>query len=221
MISAEKSFSQETAARLCLGCWTEKPVAAFSAGRSRCRACRVAETAAYRKAHPGQRKNSPETGSAYRAANREKLSAQNKIWHAKHHDEQLAKRKAWYAKNRDGQLVKMKAYHAANREKILARRKANPRKILAWRLGHEYGLSLEAYETMLTSQGGACAICRTQMKNPHVDHDHQTGNVRGLLCFRCNPAVGLFRDNAVVIRSAAEYLEKVREETTRHVETSR
>ncbi len=59
---------------------------------------------------------------------------------------------------------------------------------------------------MLASQDGLCAICRCAPAE-HVDHDHETGAVRALLCFGCNGGLGQFRDEPDVLRAAAEYVE--------------
>jgi hypothetical protein len=59
---------------------------------------------------------------------------------------------------------------------------------------------------MLEDQGGLCAICRTAPA-AHVDHDHQTGAVRALLCFNCNGGLGQFRDDPGLLHLAAFYLE--------------
>lgn len=73
-----------------------------------------------------------------------------------------------------------------------------------------YGLSPAKYYRMFDAQGGRCAICRTKFgENPrdtHVDHDHETGKVRGLLCPDCNRGLGLFRDDPVAIARALDYL---------------
>jgi hypothetical protein len=62
-------------------------------------------------------------------------------------------------------------------------------------------------DVMLLSQHGVCAICQTAPA-AHVDHNHQSGTVRGLLCFRCNAALGQLGDDPVVVRRAARYLER-------------
>jgi hypothetical protein len=75
-----------------------------------------------------------------------------------------------------------------------------------------YGITLERFETMLAGQGGRCAICRKPFPSAldtHVDHDHATGRVRGILCSACNNGLGRFRDNPAVLRRAASYLERV------------
>lgn len=58
---------------------------------------------------------------------------------------------------------------------------------------------------MLAEQDGLCAICR-EAPAEHVDHDHKTGRVRGLLCFNCNGALGQFRDRADLMLRAVAYL---------------
>ncbi|TYK45274.1 endonuclease VII domain-containing protein [Actinomadura decatromicini] len=69
-----------------------------------------------------------------------------------------------------------------------------------------YGVTEEEVEQMIAEQGGICVIClRDEPK--HVDHDHMTGLVRRVLCFKCNGALGQFEDNPERLRLAAEYLE--------------
>ena len=62
---------------------------------------------------------------------------------------------------------------------------------------------------MLEEQAGLCAICR-RAPAAHVDHDHLTGAVRALLCFNCNGGLGQFKDDPAVLRAAAEYVERHR-----------
>lgn len=75
-----------------------------------------------------------------------------------------------------------------------------------------YGMTLGDYKALLEAQGGKCAICGTT--NPgkgtrlHVDHDHTSGRVRGLLCNNCNRGIGLLQDSAEVLEHALEYLKK-------------
>lgn len=72
-----------------------------------------------------------------------------------------------------------------------------------------YGISIETYEQMLRNQEGRCAICPTldiKGKPLHVDHDHETGQVRGLLCRRCNNMLGMAGDSVEILGSAMSYL---------------
>ncbi len=81
----------------------------------------------------------------------------------------------------------------------------------------KYSLTPESYWLMLKSQNGVCAICKKEeatvnhngVRNPlGVDHCHVTGKVRGLLCSKCNPGVGIFLDSPALLRAAADYLER-------------
>jgi hypothetical protein len=74
----------------------------------------------------------------------------------------------------------------------------------------KYGLTSVEYTAMFNSQGGKCWICqqRSFRKALAVDHCHQTGRVRGLLCSRCNYGLGVFFDAPGRLRRAAEYLER-------------
>lgn len=79
------------------------------------------------------------------------------------------------------------------------------------------GITEAQYAAMLQKQNGVCAICHKpewakggkfqEVRDLAVDHDHATNAVRGLLCARCNTAIGLFLDDPIVCRLAAEYLE--------------
>jgi hypothetical protein len=69
-----------------------------------------------------------------------------------------------------------------------------------------YRMTEREVEALRASQGGVCAICRSAPA-VHVDHDHRTGEVRGMCCFSCNAALGHFKDDPAVLRRAADYLE--------------
>lgn len=76
----------------------------------------------------------------------------------------------------------------------------------------KYGITLDQYEEMLEAQDGHCAICpattpgRANRKYLYVDHDHETGKVRGLLCGNCNDGLGRFIDDIDLLASAIMYL---------------
>lgn len=73
-----------------------------------------------------------------------------------------------------------------------------------------FGLIIEDYETMLQAQNNQCAICGTVQctsgKRLAIDHCHLTGKIRGLLCLRCNQAIGKFNDNYFLLQQAADYV---------------
>lgn len=99
----------------------------------------------------------------------------------------------------------------ANHRVIKARyRAAHPDRIRAYLLKCATGLSVETYEAMLLAQHGVCAICATGERDNNkrlaVDHDHVTGQVRGLLCRRCNTGIGLLGDSADRVAAALRYL---------------
>lgn len=74
-----------------------------------------------------------------------------------------------------------------------------------------YGLTKEQYFELLRVQGGGCALCgraNSGGRRLHVDHNHQTGLVRGLLCGSCNRGLGYLRENAALLTKAIAYLEK-------------
>ncbi len=98
--------------------------------------------------------------------------------------------------------------HGKSLSSIRARRR--------YHLKTAYGLSLEQYERMFCAQQGVCAICslpetsvqKGTQKSLAVDHDHETGQVRELLCRACNAALGLLKEDPTRIQALLKYLEK-------------
>lgn len=98
---------------------------------------------------------------------------------------------------------KRRAHSLKDLSKSSARRRKH-------RLKSIYGITMEQYDQRYIEQLGKCKICRTHQselkKRLEVDHDHATGLVRGLLCPKCNKALGLLNDNSEVLVSAIKYL---------------
>ena len=106
------------------------------------------------------------------------------------------------------------------RRKILDNAKkytdANPEVWKRRYLMRVYNITLEEYNAVLTEQGGVCAICSKpeEIKNPSarersslaVDHCHETGKIRGLLCFKCNTGIGALGDSVEGLERALAYL---------------
>ncbi len=84
-------------------------------------------------------------------------------------------------------------------------------------LKEAYGITIHDYDRILASQGGVCAICKGGTSKRHfaVDHNHKNGQIRGLLCARCNTGLARFMDNITNLRRAVRYMkldgEKVRD----------
>lgn len=82
-------------------------------------------------------------------------------------------------------------------------------------LKYTYGVTPEQVDRMEIQQGGVCAICEGPPSGPgqrlHVDHDHVSGAVRGLLCSKCNTAIGLMADDPARIQAVLNYVTKWRE----------
>lgn len=96
-------------------------------------------------------------------------------------------------------------------------REKNPNADRDKHLRRKFGITAERYDEILLSQNGVCAICnrdepvvrraRSGKEKLSVDHCHTTGRIRGLLCFRCNTALGAFGDDPAMLMKAAAYLE--------------
>lgn len=82
----------------------------------------------------------------------------------------------------------------------------NPGKARAYQIKSLYGITVEQYDAMYEAQGGICAICAKPGDPLRVDHDHETNEVRGLLCHNCNVALGIMGDDSDRLVVAAAYL---------------
>jgi hypothetical protein len=165
-------------AKVCTGCGLEKPVDHFSPSR-------LGKLGRDSKCKPCKR----EAAKKYRANNPEKTANYRNT-------------------NRD----KIRAYALANRERERARQKQD------WESGkrrdavlrRNFGITLETYNALWEIQEGKCAICGRAggKRRLAVDHCHETGNIRGLLCDPCNRGIGFLRESPSALRRAASYIEK-------------
>lgn len=129
-----------------------------------------------------------------------------------------------YRKDPQKYIARVKEWQLENAERHLEnqrRRRAKPETKRREREGYlrrKYGITLAEYDAMLEAQGGTCALCDsppTEGISLHVDHDHATGEIRGLLCFLCNNALGDFDDDPARMRAAVAYLDRPTEEELR------
>jgi len=126
----------------------------------------------------------------------------------------------YIAKNRDAMREKAREYRLKHPEKVAASHEkytsGNPEKVKAASFKHllcRYGLTPEQYHELLRIQDDQCPICSADLNNKvsHVDHDHDTGLVRGIVCHHCNVGMGQFGDSADLLRKAADFLDSCHE----------
>lgn len=118
-----------------------------------------------------------------------------------------------YYANREARLAQKKAAYAADPAKHAESnrrwRERNPDKVRALDI-KRYRITPDEYDALLASQAGVCAVCGGlpggRRKNLDVDHDHDTGQVRGLLCNRCNLVLGKVQDDSELLNLLAEYV---------------
>jgi hypothetical protein len=104
-------------------------------------------------------------------------------------------------KKKHNQLAKLYYYKHAKRLAPLRR---------DWHLRTNYGITLADEKKLLKKQKGKCAICKTVKFGRHrsIDHDHNTGQIRGILCGRCNSGIGMFREDVTLLTEAVKYLRR-------------
>ena len=158
---------------------------------------------------------------AWREKNKEAVSKHNKEHYNSHpefhkaiREKRKAERDKWRKYGRD--------YYAMNREEKIAYGKKwvkeNPEKYKrsyrASRLKRKYGLTIEQYEAIVESQDGKCLAChkvpsgKAHSSRLHLDHCHTTGRLRGMLCYQCNLALGLVRDDITVLQGLIAHLKR-------------
>ena len=156
----------------------------------------------------------------YYEENKEKLIAQAREWVVQNRERRKAWHKEYYAKNGARLRAERRERLLRDGDKIRAQKKSqrdkDPAKghVAAYHRELHYGVTNEEYIALLDSQQGCCAICESpkpssgRYKHFCVDHDHNTGRIRGLLCMNCNITLGRLRDDPEVLRKAADYLER-------------
>jgi len=170
---------------------------------------RKRELAARRRADPEKAPRIKEHAKAQRQKpeEREKQSERNKKWRSENTEKVAAYQKQWRDKNANA----IKEYSSAYSKEYGVREYVQERK--RYRGLQQYGLTPEGFNDMWTSQRGKCAICEVEMlprgrkkQSACIDHNHQTGDVRGLLCRECNFGIGALKDDPTVLEAAIEYL---------------
>lgn len=124
-------------------------------------------------------------------------------------------RREYYQRHKEAAKAYNKRHYHANRDAL--KLKANAR---AWRLHLKkaYGMTVADYDRMVREQGGQCFICGPNAKTYRkakllcVDHDHQTGRVRRLLCDRCNRLIATADEDPTILRAAALYVSEFKRE---------
>jgi hypothetical protein len=124
----------------------------------------------------------------------------------------LAAKKRRYDADPAKYIGMVKRWQQANADRVNANHRKNnarPERKRALRDGRTFGISADEFDELLEKQGGGCAVCGKRperVASLHLDHDHETGGVRGILCLSCNQGIGKFRDDPDLLERAASYL---------------
>ena len=189
------------------------------------------DRAKQKKWRDANKEKTKERNRKYREANKDNAEYQKskKAAHRRWSEanrEMLRQRSVQYRKDNAEQIGEYKKqYHKLNREKINRYRKQygllkkDEERWLGYRLRKRYGLTVDEYKKLYEQQNGLCAICKqpeTRQVRGNVcllavDHDHNNGKVRGLLCHICNTSLGGFRDNVDYLQAAIGYLNQSRD----------
>jgi hypothetical protein len=144
-------------------------------------------------------------------------SKENKLKYAKSIKGKISRQRM---RNKPENKAKRALYHKNYYGPIQAERRRLRRKLDPDRYWEKdlkkYGITPDQYIQMMFDQNGLCAICegpethliKGKLPLLAVDHDHETGKVRGLLCSRCNNGIGHFKDSPTLLQRAASYVEK-------------
>lgn len=163
--------------KICPVCNTEKNIQDFEKNKRRCKKCRNLQANRWYK------------------ENNERMKEQARERYKKDPKKYLERNKK--SLNKEKKSEYMKEWHKANKDKV----KDYYYKKL-------YGISISDFDSIYEKQNGGCAICREKKnkKDLCVDHNHESGEVRGLLCGKCNFGLGQFQDNISILKKAILYL---------------
>jgi hypothetical protein len=162
----------------------------------------------------------------YESLNREAVREWHRDWKEKNADRYREKSKIWadkYNQKKEAErsdveeiiraLRKYAAIYKKNNQDIFRRIANEKSKVYQKKRGryHLYGITHTEYELMLYLQDDRCAVCNKQFSTsntPCIDHNHESQQVRGLLCNSCNLGIGLMRESTGLIQRAIEYLKQ-------------
>lgn len=152
----------------------------------------------------------PDDAKKWYLKNRERLlpirRAYNKKWRESEHGVEFDKERN-ASPERKTYRKKYKQTEAGKKSNLKYRRKPEVKlKYKNYRLGVRYGITVEKYNELYRLQQGKCLICGEHKERLDIDHSHETGAVRGLLCGKCNKGIGLFGDNPELLSKAIKYL---------------
>lgn len=185
----------------CTCCKIDLPLTQFglrkNKPRSRCRKCENMLSKEWR------RKNSEKVRAAGRIRNERYKNKDPEAYKKRKHE--------YYVKHKERMLRQSKQWAKDNPEQARAIQKKSRKKRQArtrdYVLRTKYGITLKEYNNLVDKQGGHCPLCGNVLADNYaVDHCHDTGRVRGVLCRGCNTGVGLLRHDVKVLRNAIKYL---------------
>lgn len=160
---------------------------------------------------------------SWKSNNKDRVKGSNAKYRAKNQDSLLKKHRKYNSENRETIVEKSRQARLERPERIAENKHnsyrrhfdKNAKKSRQKKLKYNYGITIDEYNAMYEAQGGVCAICGNPNgeKNLCVDHDHNSGKIRGLLCTDCNVGIGRLRDNLSIIQKAFLYIEKHQQES--------
>jgi CRISPR/Cas system-associated protein Cas10 (large subunit of type III CRISPR-Cas system) len=126
-------------------------------------------------------------------------------------------RRRWYAQNREREIARVHEWQRENADRVNARSaeyRKKPGRARAMRdlyYRRTFGLTADDVDQLIAKQNGCCAICGRspqRLASLHLDHDHTTGQIRGVLCSTCNQGLGQFKEDPTLLEAAAAYLRR-------------
>jgi hypothetical protein len=193
------------ATKRCPDCRADLPVTAFGRDRRRadglCFYCKPCMNARQRASANRRRARD---GKPPARQNNRSPAPEGMRWCAKCKQFKLVEEFGKNRASRSGLTTYCRPCHNATGKAFYTKKYGSTR---TYHLKQRYGMTADDVDAMIEAQGGTCAACR--IKEPrHVDHDHHTGAVRGILCFTCNVALGNAKDEVATLRGLVAYLRR-------------
>lgn len=163
-----------------------------------------------------------ECQQAYQQQNRHKRPQYEKTFAMRHPNSNKERSERYRNANLDkARKASLTSYHKT--------REANPDEVYKKKrdlmLKRNYGISVSEYDELLQSQNNVCAVCHKpepwRRGYLHVDHNHKTGQLRGLLCSKCNLALGHANDDVNILRALIRYIQTIPKENNKWVSRSK